>query len=132
MISVPYAATFTGVKIKIPDQPNLRYAMVQAIDYPQISTDFYGKPCLNTTGSYYAFSYLTLVYNSVEIIHNLPIMELKCTNASTTTGLITNRNINGMLSFNGQKIDWTKSYFTVPASLAPGVDSVYVLGVWYF
>jgi len=80
MISIPVASTFTGTKINIPDQPNLRNVYVQSIDFPQISFDYYGNACLNTVPTYLISLFLTLNVNGYENIHLMPVTELKCAN----------------------------------------------------
>lgn len=132
MISVPVASTFTGTKINIPDQPNLRNVYVQSIDFPQINFDYYGNACLNTVPTYLISLFLTLNVNGYENIHLMPVTELKCANVNGAAGLQLNRNINGALCFGGQSVQWSKSYFTMPSSTPPGANSVIVLGVWYF
>jgi len=132
MISIPFTATNKATKIKFPDQQNLRNAKIQAIDFPQIAFDYYGKPCLNVNATYVVFMFFTFYIEGLERLHLMPALELKTINPSGGAAATQNSNNNGLLGINGSVITWTKSYISLPAALPPGADSVVVLGVWYY
>jgi len=130
-ISVPFPALSGQTKIMFPDQPQLRYVKTFGIELPAMNFDINGNTALNCLTTYLAKSYVTLYFEGKEGCYQMPLLELKSTEAPAGAGINNIRNVNGLITFNGQKIVWSKCYITLANATPFGSNSVFILGVYY-
>jgi hypothetical protein len=127
MISVPFAAGSNATRIPFPDQPQLRDVLLQGLEFTPIAKDYYGKTTLNTNATYLNAGYVTLYFDGKTGIQTMPLQEL----VSIMPSGVLVANVNGLVSFAGQRIVWPKCFITLPAPTPPGADSVFMFGVYY-
>lgn len=133
MISVSFPSGSNATKLSFPDQPQLRGAKVHGIDLVFSNIDING-----TVNANYSFSnniqnmYITLYFNGMEGIQNLPLGEIAHVQGNgTISATVAQSNNNGIMALAGQTIVWTKSYLTLATPAPPAVNSAFVIGVYY-
>ena len=131
-IQVNYPATFSGSKINLPDQPQLRNAFIQSVDLPGVNYSYYGTNCFNNNSNFLQQAFITFYFDGVEGIHTMPLLELRTTIYTVGGGASVQRNYNGMAGFDSQRIVWTKSYLTFSGSNPILGAGCFVIGVWYY
>ena len=138
MISIAFPAGSNATKLTFPDQPQLRGAKVHGIDLVYSTIDINGIVNNNYVPSLSGLepvsnSFLTLYFDGMEGIQNMPLGEIAHIQASDFVigGQVLQNNRNGIMGLNGQVITWTKSYIQLAVPAPPIVNSVYVLGVYY-
>ena len=131
-ITIPIAAGSTQTKINFPDQPNLRDVLVYGVELCFTNYTFFGGDCGNYTTNLATNGYITLYFNGIEGIKNIPLTEIAPITASNLAGDFnlggTNNGILGMVP---KKIIWTKSYIQTAVGVEPENDTNFVLGVYY-
>jgi len=126
-ISVPFLNGSTQTRIPFPDQPQLREVLLHGLEFPQILHDYNGANTVNTNATYLNAAYITLYFDGKTGIQQMPLQEI--VNVVPASSLV--YNLNGLLSFAGQKIIWPKCFITLPTPTPPGGNVVFVFGVYY-
>lgn len=142
-ISIPVQAGTTQTKFPFPDQPFLRNAKIQAIEYLDlVNLDINGNEILHLGYFPSQGFYFTGYYDGKENIYRMPLVEM--VNQSlipaaegAATGTYSGQslhNVNGILAVSGKIIEWPKSYVSVSSIInttGPLQDYVFTFGVYY-
>jgi len=122
-IPVPSATTLT--RFYFPDQPNLRNAMIQAVQvytYNTLSaTPLSGSNMVSAADM--KKSFLTLYSGDLQLIYNIPLLAFNNESNGTDPFVFETPAINNMV------ISWTKSYVSLPTAQTGGV--AYAFGIYY-
>lgn len=125
-IGIKVLASDTRTKIPFDNVPSqLRNVALLGLTFPYVGADQLQNPAINDNGPFGEASYLTLHFKGGDYIQTIPIREL--VNATRTDIY----NVNGILCFNGQVIDWYKSFITLGTPFAWPSDSVILFGVYF-
>lgn len=141
-IPIPGVSSSTSTKFPIPDQPQLRTdqdadVVIQAIETWTVADVPLGPlniplPTLAQLG----ITYLTLYVNEEESLYRIPLVQLHRTFAQAGTTPATEPAVFQLQAFKNIRVDWTKSYFTVPVAYGspPGTFTPFeiMLGVHYY
>jgi len=131
------AASSTATRFYFNDQPQLRFVSLQQLEVYNINT--VTSSILSNNGNIsntvMATGFLVLYYDDRESVNRIPLNLLNpvASNVAPTT-LNTNSapSVFGVKTFNGQQVQWSKSYvqFTAAPAVAGSNTSVCV-GVYY-
>jgi hypothetical protein len=126
-VEVPIPSGSTNTRYYFPDLPNLRNAMIQAI---QLYTPGTLSATPNTGSTMVPVadlqkSFITLYSGDLQLIYNAPLLAF-----SNIINSATNPYNNDLPSINNMVISWTKSFISL--SSAPGTTgTAYAVGVYY-
>jgi len=126
-IEVPIPTSSLNTRYYLPDLPNLRNAMIQAI---QLYTPGTLSATPNTGSTMVPEadlkkSFITLYSGDLQLIYNAPLLAF-----SNIINSASNPYSNDLPSINNIVISWTKSFISL--SSAPGTTgTAYALGVYY-
>jgi hypothetical protein len=124
-IPVPSGSTLT--KFFFADQPQLRNAHIEAIQFYNINATPYSilSGTASVTDADASKSYLTLYQGDLQLIYQLPIVAIS--NIVKSTGAY----VFDLPGMNDQDISWTKSYVSLPTALAT-TGVAYSFGIYYY
>lgn len=126
-LEVPVGTGSTLTKFFFSDQPQLRNAHIQAIQFYNINATPFsilsGLPSVTDADA--SKSYLTLYQGDLQLIYQLPIVALS--NIVKGSGAY----VFELPEMNDQDISWTKSYISLPTALAT-TGVAYSFGVYYY
>ena len=127
VIEVPVPASSTLTFFSIPDQPQLRNAIIQGIQVytPTTITKTPLSGATPTTLADLKQSYLTLYQGDLQIIYRLPLLALNNISDLTSPFLFE------LPEMNDIDISWTKSSVTTAAALAT-TNVTYSFGIYYY
>jgi hypothetical protein len=125
-------ANFSGTRVTFADQPQLRFVAMQGLECYNVvtcsSSILSGNPVLDATNT--AKGFLVLYYDDRESTKYIPLSLLNPVATNTTA---TNYpSVFGVKTFNGQQVQWSKSYIqfsTAPTGIT--VNTSVVFGVYY-
>lgn len=131
-ISITIPQNSTATRFQIPDQPQLRFVNLEALEVytPGVVTQsILTKNALLSLANL-QITYLVLYYDDKEALNRLPILALNkiASNSGTANPYVFQQNI-----FKGQRITWSKSYIETSAPYS-GITSAsfdVCLGVYY-
>jgi len=126
-LEVPVATGSTLTKFFFADQPQLRNAYIEAIQFYNINATplsiLSGLPSVTDADA--SKSYLTLYQGDLQLVYQLPIVAI----ANIVKG--TGAYVFDLPSMNDQDISWTKSYISLPTALAT-TGVAYSFGIYYY
>jgi len=133
LVNVLIPAASTQTRFLIPDLPNLRNVHIfglQVYTIDQITKDINTQnPVLSHTAVLHN-SFITLVnYGGKEFLKQAPSIMFNTISANLNVS--TNWFENNTKSFVGQKVNYPKSYIEFTAAPATGVDTVFLMSVYY-
>lgn len=131
LVSVPITALSNQTKFMFDDQPLLRGKKIVAIELPAMNYNDLGVPCVNCDVVFAPISYVTFFFGGKDAVLNMPLLELKTTEAFAGASISNLRNFGGLIPWAGQQITWTKCYVTLATAVPVGSDSCFVFGVFY-
>lgn len=127
---IPQAST--GTRFYFPDEPQLRFASMKALEVytPGVVTNspLSGNALLPIADMQKTF--LVLYYNDKEAVNRIPVLALNRVATNSTTG---NPYVFGLNQFDNPRVIWSKSYLVTPTAYA-GIGSAnfsVVFGVHY-
>ncbi len=132
LITVTILTGNAGTKFPIPDLPNLRNVKLMGISlYPDeiitnnLSTGNTVMPIANLQ-----LAFLTLVdYGGFEFGNEIPVITLNHATTNVTTSIPYSRE---ETTFEGQNVNWPKSYIEFAVAPAPGADTDIIFSVYYY
>ena len=127
VIEVPVPSGSTLTFFSIPDQPQLRNAKIQAIQFytPTAITKTPLSGATPTTLADLKQSYLTLYQGDLQILYRMPLLSLN--NISDLTSPF----VFELPEMNDIDISWTKSYVNISTALAT-TNVAYSFGIYYY
>lgn len=139
LIEVQIPALSTQTKFNIPDQPQLRTDQDADIIIQAIETyDVNEVPLSPNNVAVIAVAdllktYMTLYIDGEESIYRVPLITMKRVLNAVAAGANT-PSVFELFKLRNLKVDWTKSYFFVPAAYSAGANETFsiLLGVHYY
>jgi len=130
------AASSTATRFYFNDQPQLRFVSLQQLEVYNIGT--VTASILSNNGNIsntvMATGFLVLYYDDRESVNRIPLNLLNpvSTNVSPATiGAQSAPSVFGVKTFNGQQVQWSKSYIQFTAAPATGSNTSVLVGVYY-
>jgi hypothetical protein len=131
------AASSTATRFYFNDQPQLRFVSLQQLEVYNINT--VTSSILSNNGNIanavMATGFLVLYYDDRESVNRIPLNLLNPVSsnvAPTTLTTASAPSVFGVKTFNGQQVQWSKSYIQFTAAPATaGSNTSVCVGVYY-
>ena len=130
------AANSTATRFYFNDQPQLRFVSLNQLEVYNINTVTASilSNNGNITNTVMATGFLVLYYDDRESVNRIPLNLLNpvSSNVSPTTLTAASApSVFGVKTFNGQQVQWSKSYIQFTAAPATGSNTSVLVGVYY-
>jgi len=130
------AASSTATRFYFNDQPQLRFVSLNQLEVYNINTVTASILSLNgnITNTVMATGFLVLYYDDRESVNRIPLNLLNpvSSNVSPTTLTAASApSVFGVKTFNGQQVQWSKSYIQFTSAPATGSNTSVLVGVYY-
>jgi len=130
------AASSTATRFYFNDQPQLRFVSLQQLEVYNINTVTASilSNNGNITNTVMATGFLVLYYDDRESVNRIPLNLLNpvSSNVSPTTLTAASApSVFGVKTFNGQQVQWSKSYIQFTSAPATGSNTSVLVGVYY-
>jgi hypothetical protein len=129
-------ASSTATRFYFNDQPQLRFVSLNQLEVYNIGT--VTASILSNNGNIsntvMATGFLVLYYDDRESVNRIPLNLLNpvSTNVSPATiGAQSAPSVFGVKTFNGQQVQWSKSYIQFTATASTGSNTSVCVGVYY-
>jgi len=130
------AASSTATRFYFNDQPQLRFVSLNQLEVYNINT--VTASILSNNGNIsntvMATGFLVLYYDDKESVNRIPLNLLNPVSSNVspaTLGAQSAPSVFGVKTFNGQQVQWSKSYVQFTAAPATGSNTSVLVGVYY-
>jgi len=130
------AANSTATRFYFNDQPQLRFVSLNQLEVYNINTVtssiLSGNG--NISNTVMATGFLVLCYDDRESVNRIPLNLLNPVSsnvAPATLGVQSAPSVFGVKTFNGQQVQWSKSYIQFSATASTGNNTSVCVGVYY-
>jgi hypothetical protein len=129
-------ASSTATRFYFNDQPQLRFVSLNQLEVYNINTVTTSilSNNGNITNTVMATGFLVLYYDDRESVNRIPLNLLNPVSsnvAPTTLGAQSAPSVFGVKTFNGQQVQWSKSYIQFTAAPATASNTSVLVGVYY-
>jgi hypothetical protein len=130
------AANSTATRFYFNDQPQLRFVSLNQLEVYNINTVtssiLSGNG--NISNTVMATGFLVIYYDDRESVNRIPLNLLNPVSsnvAPTILGAQSAPSVFGVKTFNGQQVQWSKSYIQFTATASTGSNTSVCVGVYY-
>jgi len=130
------AANSTATRFYFNDQPSLRFVSLNQLEVYNINTVtssiLSGNG--NISNTVMATGFLVLYYDDRESVNRIPLNLLNPVSSNVspaTLGAQSAPSVFGVKTFNGQQVQWSKSYIQFTATASTGSNTSVLVGVYY-
>jgi hypothetical protein len=130
------AANSTSTRFYFNDQPQLRFVSLNQLEVYNINTVtssiLSGNG--NISNTVMATGFLVLYYDDRESVNRIPLNLLNPVSSNVspaTLGAQSAPSVFGVKTFNGQQVQWSKSYIQFTATASTGSNTSVCVGVYY-